>query len=75
MITPEQNRILTLLRKRVVKLYVDKVARDILSVQPTNPKPLLDLFEACKAPEWLRKNGYKPVERDGPSLMWTKRRD
>lgn len=53
------------------KTFMDKIASDILSVQPMSPTLLDGVFENAKTRDQLITEGYKPVSQMG--LMWIKK--
>ncbi len=55
------------------KRVVQKIAEEIISVQPMDPTIMKDLYYAGKSEEDLKAEGYKPVSRLG--LLWIKEDD
>lgn len=59
--------------------FSEDLAKEILSVQPMGPevyKAWYEFYKNSKSREWLRANGYEPVEKNGSmSLMWIKKSD
>lgn len=52
-----------------------KICEEIVRVQPMPNDVMKNLYESAKSEEWLKANGYEPVEKNGLSLMWIKKNE
>ena len=57
---------------QIRKHTMDEMARQILSVQPMDPKIFINMLDAAMSEEELVKNGYEPVD-SVTKLMWRKK--
>jgi len=58
--------------KELAKRMVNEIATQLVNVQPMPPTIFKDVLEAAKSEQWLKENGYRPVEPGRPSLLWIK---
>jgi len=55
----------------------NQIAQEICAVQPMDSKEISDalkeMLETSMTESELRQQGYEPIEKNGPGLMWIKK--